>query len=244
MYQVCVSAMAGAVRRVQMRTGLEFNADDVIGAIGPATRLVFLNDPHNPSGTRIEYGDASRIARSAPDALVFYDEAYAEFADRTFVPRALADHPNVLVGRTFAKCYGLAGLRLGAVIAQPQRIAELTAVVPPYSVNSYAAAALRATLVDRAYVDEYISQAAASRELIYQFCRARQLGFWSSAANFVLIRVGNVGHVTTALAARGVFVRDRSTEPGCEGCLRMTAGRVEDTRVALVAFEEVLCAAR
>lgn len=245
MYEVCVTAMTGAVRRVRMRPGLRFSADDVIAATGPETRVIFLNDPHNPSGTQLDYEDAARIARSAPGALVFYDEAYAEFAGRSFIPRALADHPNVIVGRTFAKCYGLAGLRLGALIAQPQRIAELTAVIPPYSVNAYAAAALRATLADREYVDAYISQSAASRELIYAFCREHQLAFWPSAANFVLIRVGdNVGAVTNALAARDVFVRDRSNEPGCDGCLRITAGRLDDTRAALAVFEEVLCAAR
>ncbi len=245
MYEIAVAAMAGTVRRVGMRPGLRFNADDVIAAIRPETRLIFLNDPHNPSGTQIDYDDAAKVARSAPGALVFYDEAYAEFAGRTFIPRAIAEHPNVIVGRTFAKCYGLAGLRLGAVIAQAERIAELSAIIPPYSVNAFSAAALGATLSDREYVEDYIAQSEASRELVYRFCRAHRLEFWPSAANFVLIRVGaNVRPVTNALAARGVFVRDRSTEPGCDGCLRMTAGRVEDTRAALAAFEEALCAAR
>jgi histidinol-phosphate aminotransferase len=245
MYEVCVTALAGTVRRVRMRSRLEFSAEDVIAATGPATRVIFLNDPHNPSGTQIDHDEAASIARHAPDALVFYDEAYAEFSGGTFIGRALADHPNVIVGRTFAKCYGLAGLRLGAVIAERERIAQLAAIVPPYSVNAYAAQALRVALQDRAYVDDYISQSEASRELIYGFCRGRGLQFWRSWANFVLIRVGEeVASVTSALAERGVFVRDRSTEPGCEGCLRMTAGRVEDTRTALAAFEEILCGAR
>lgn len=245
MYEVCVNAMAGTVRRVRMRPGLEFNADDVVAAIDKDTRLVFLNDPHNPSGTRIKHDDAARVARSAPAALLFYDEAYAEFAGQSFIRRALADHPNAIVGRTFAKCYGLAGLRLGAVIARPQRIADLSSVIPPYSVNAYAAAALRATLADRAYVDDYIAESGRSRKMIYDFCRTHQLGFWPSAANFVLIRIGeNVGSVASALAERGIYVRDRSSETGCEGCLRMTAGRVSDTSAALSALEEVLCAAR
>ena len=245
MYDVCVTALDGDVRRVRMRPGLEFNADDVIAAIGPSTRLIFLNDPHNPSGTRINHDEAARIATAASNALVFYDEAYAEFTRESFIPRALKHHPNVIVGRTFAKCYGLAGLRVGAVVAQPERIAQLVAVIPPYSVNAYAAVALRAALADRPYIDDYVSQSEQSRVLIYEFCERHGLRYWPSAANFVLIRVGDtVTTVTGALAARGVFVRDRSTEPGCEGCLRITAGRVEDTRAALAVFEEVLCAVR
>jgi histidinol-phosphate aminotransferase len=89
-----------------------------------------------------------------------------------------------------------------------------------------------------------VRQVRASRELLYDACTRLSLPFWRSAANFVLVRVGNAPEVRAALAARGIHVRDRSSAPGCEGCLRITAGWVADTEACVAALEEVRCAGR
>ena len=144
-----------------------------------------------------------------------------------------------------AKAYGLAGLRIGALIGPSSLIAEMRAIVPPFSLNSFAAEALVTALADRSYTDAYIAQSVASREMIDDYCRTRGIRAFSSHANFVLVRIGpDARLVATGMAARGVFIRDRSDEPGCEGCVRITAGFVEDTRRALAALEEALCDAR
>jgi histidinol-phosphate aminotransferase len=117
----------------------------------------------------------------------------------------------------------------------------LRGAIAPFSVNVFAAAALEAALADRGHVERYVSQVRASRELLYEACTRLGLPFWRSAANFVLVRVGDAPAVRAALAARGIHVRDRSAAPGCEGCLRITAGWVDDTKACVAALEEALC---
>jgi histidinol-phosphate aminotransferase len=244
MYHVCLRALGARTVRVRLERDFSLNVDRLLEAVTPQTRIIFVNEPHNPTGARVPAAALERIAREAPNAILFVDEAYAEFSGDSFIAGAVASR-NVLVGRTFAKAYGLAGLRAGAVIGPEDAIAALADIVPPYSLNAYAAEALAAALDDRAHIDAYIAEAARSRELIAAACARLGLHAHPSAANFVLVHVGpNASAIADALAERGIFVRDRSGEPGCEGCFRMTAGRVQDTTRALAALEEIVCAAR
>ncbi|MGE5814706.1 MAG: pyridoxal phosphate-dependent aminotransferase [Acidobacteriota bacterium] len=244
-YEACVKALAGRVRHAAFLPDFVLDSSRVLELVNDRTRIIFLNDPHNPSGARIPPETIASIAAAVPDALVFVDEAYVEFASGSFAVRAIGEFKNVLVGRTFAKAYGLAGLRIGALVGPSALIAALRDIVPPFSLNSFAAEALVASLDDHGYVDGYIEQSAQSRAMIYDYCRSKGIPAFSSHANFVLIRIGpNAPLVTAGLAARGIFIRDRSDQPGCEGCVRITAGFVEDTRQALAALEEVLCDAR
>jgi histidinol-phosphate aminotransferase len=236
-YDACVRCVAGQVVRVTMPADFTLRADDVLRAATPRTRIAFLNTPHNPSGACISHDVVEEIAAGLPDALVFVDEAYVEFAGDTFTGRAPWSR-NILVGRTFAKAFGLAGLRLGAVIGPPEVVAELKAIVPPFSINSYAAAALVEALEDEEFVRGYITESAESRELLYEFCVRHGLYAFPSAANFVLIRVGpRAKEISAALSDRGILVRDRSDQANCGGCIRITAGLREHTRAALDALE-------
>lgn len=224
--------------------GLAFELDAVRAAITPATRLVFVASPNNPTGAVVPADDIRQLAAAMPPGgAVFVDEAYADFEGHSVIGD-VAGTPNLVVGRTFAKAYGLAGMRIGCLVAQPAVIRQLRGAIAPFSVNVFAAAALEAALADRGYVEWYISQVRASRELLYGACARLGLPFWRSAANFVLVKVGDAPAVRAALASRGIHVRDRSTAPGCEGCIRITAGIVDDTQACVTALEEVVCAGR
>jgi len=171
---------------------------------------------------------------------VFVDEAYADFSGRTAIP-LLDRYRNVVVGRTFAKAYGLAALRAGALVAHPDTLALFRRLLPPYSLNIAAVRALEAALRDRAYLDWYVGESLQSRQLIYDFCRRAGLAWWPSEANFVLVRVGDeVAGLVDALAQRGIFIRDKSKSPGCAGCVRITAGVAAHTRSCLAAMEDIL----
>jgi histidinol-phosphate aminotransferase len=174
------------------------------------------------------------------------DEAYIDFGGETVVgERLLAETPNLIAGRTFSKAYGLAGLRAGALIARPDTLEPMRRIVPPYSLNAWAAAALPAAVADTAYRDWYAGESAESRRRLGAMCERLGLRTWPSRGNFVLVRVGDRARdVVAMLAARGIRVRDRSTEAGCEGCIRITAGLVADTDRLVPAFEEALCAVR
>jgi histidinol-phosphate aminotransferase len=202
--------------------------------------MIFLNTPNNPTGQLIPVADLEKIAAAAPAAVVLVDEAYIEFGGDSFLP-CLARYPNVLVGRTFSKAYGLAGMRVGVLVGQPPALDAVRAVTLPFNINAVAIAATIAALEDREFLPRYAKQVAASRERLYAACDRLGLPFWNSAANFVMVRVGDpVSPFVEALAARNVHVRDRSKDPTTPGCIRITAGLVEHTDAAIAALESVV----
>jgi histidinol-phosphate aminotransferase len=242
MYAACTDAMGGRVVEVPLGPGFEFPLANVLAAINDRTRVVWLTNPNNPTGQVIPREAILRIATSAPNALVFVDEAYIDFGGGTLIGDAeFREMSHVVVGRTFAKAYGLAGLRAGAVVGSAETIASLRRVTPPYSLNACAAASLPAAFSDIGYYRWYLDQVAQSKALIYVGLDRLGVEHWKSDANFVLARFdGRGARVAAALAARGVHVRDRSRDHGCADCLRITAGVAEHTRELLAALEEVL----
>jgi histidinol-phosphate aminotransferase len=244
MYSVFVRAAGGRVVAVAPGAGFGFAAREICDAITKNTRLIFLTNPNNPTGQLIPREALRDIARGAPsDITIIVDEAYYDFCGETFLPEIDA-HPNVIIGRTFAKAHGLAGLRAGCLIGDPERLEIIRHAVPPYSLSVFAVAGWRAALRDLEYLAWYRTQVEESRELLYAACRRLNLPFWKSAGNFVLINVSSVGdpsEMVEALASRDILVRDRSKDPGCSGCIRITAGLVRHTEIVIEALEG-LCA--
>jgi histidinol-phosphate aminotransferase len=244
MYAACAETAGGRIIEVPTEAGFEFPLDALLRAIGPRTRLVFLTTPNNPTGQAVRRADILKIAAKAHDALIFVDEAYADFNGETQIAFPFSGLPNVIIGRTFAKAYGLAAIRAGALVGDPKTLAPLRRVVPPYSLNVCATLALQAAIEDTEYYDWYLAQAEASKALLYQALDRLGIRYWPSAANFVLADFGpRARRVVDGLAARQIFVRDRSRDPACPGCVRITAGIVEHTRTCINALEEVLCGA-
>ena len=235
----------GTLVQVMPRADFSFPLDNVLAAITDRTRVVFLTNPNNPTGVSMPLSAIRTLAARVPaGAAVFVDEAYAEFAGVSFIPE-LASYPNVIVGRTFSKAFGLAGLRIGCLVGAPDTMDPIRRAVPVYSVNVAAAAAIQAALGDRDHLNGYLRQVAESKAMLYAACDRLGLTCVKSDANFVLVCAGDrtEGLVQGAFA-RGIYIRDRSTEPGCAGCIRIATGIVEHTRRAIAVMEEVLCAAR
>jgi histidinol-phosphate aminotransferase len=236
------TAAAGATAvRVPANTDLSFPTDAVIKAITPRTRMIFLNTPNNPTGQLISIRDLCRISEAGRDAIVLIDEAYIEFGGESFLPQ-LPRYPNVLVGRTFSKAYGLAGMRVGIVIGQPPALQPVRDVTLPFNINVIALTAVQAALEDTDFLPRYAAAVHESRELLYAACRRLGLRYWESAANYVLVQVGETAPFMDALSARRIHVRDRSKDPSTPGCVRITAGMVEHTRAAIEALESVVAA--
>lgn len=243
MFEEFTRVVGARLVRVGPAPDFVFPIDAVRKAITASTRVIYLVDPNNPTGQLLPGDAAEVLAALAPQAVVFVDEAYADFSGRTLIGPALDRHANLVVGRTFAKGHGLAGLRIGALVAQPSTIARLRRAIPPFNVNVAAITALDAALDDDEYLRSYVAEAARSRRAIEAFCDQRGLTYWPSAGNFVLVRVGlTAADVTRELAARGIDVRDKSAAPGCGGCLRLTAGLETHTRQLLSAMEDILAA--
>jgi histidinol-phosphate aminotransferase len=245
MYASTASGVGARVVFVQLGPDFAFPADRILAAIGPQTRLLYLTSPNNPTGLLIPRADIVRIAQSAPHVSVLVDEAYADFAGVSLVGDAeVGALPNIFIGRTFAKAYGLAGLRAGVVIGDAAALEPLRRIVPPFSINACAAAALAAGLADEDYYQWYLAQVRASKTLLYAALGKAGIRFWPSEANFVLAYFGDrAPAVVEGLAARGVHVRDKSRDAACPGCVRITTGVVEHTQACVSALEEVLCGA-
>ena len=242
----CADAAGARVVEVPLRGGFEFPTEEIVAAVTPVTRIVFITTPNNPTGISAPRDGILRIAAAAPRAIVFVDEAYADFSGSSLIgDHELAEYPNIIIGRTFAKAYGLAALRCGALVGTPERLDAIRRVLPPYNVNVATAVALPAALRDRAYYDWYLGQVRESKRLLYATFERLRIPYWQSDANFVLARFGErSADVCAQLAARGIYVRDRSRNHGCTGCLRITAGIVDHTRRFAGALEGVLCAAQ
>jgi histidinol-phosphate aminotransferase len=241
MYAAC--ADAAGIREIHIAPDADFAfpLQQILDAATPDVRLINLTDPNNPTGLAIPPGSIEALAAARPGTIVLVDEAYAEFSGRTMIGPLLERYRNVIVGRTFAKAHGLAALRVGALVAHPDALAPLRRLLPPYSLNICAVRALEAAMDDRAHLDAYVAQADASKQLLYELCDARAIRYWPSQANFVLLRLGpDAGAITATLAARGIYIRDKSSAPGCDGCVRITAGLIDHTRACLAALEDIL----
>ena len=245
MYAICSQACGCRVVTVPPGEDFGFPLEGVLAAVTPRTRVVFFASPNNPTGVRVRNDEIRAVARVLPpEAVVFVDEAYHDFCGDTMLPE-LGSLPNVVVGRTFAKAQGLAALRAGALVAAPETLDAFRPLIPPYSLNVAAAAALEAALADREYAAWYVAQVRESRQRLYAFCRRRGFPFWESGANFVLARVGpHAAGLAGALQDQGIYIRDKSGDPHCPGCIRVTTGTVEATEAAIAAMEAYLCGVR
>ena len=183
MYEGCTTALGGRMVTVPLDRDFAYQTDRLRAAITPATRIVFLANPHNPSGVRVPLETLKQTVRAIAPIPLFVDEAYADFSGDTLIDRAAFDAwPSLLVGRTFSKAYGIAGLRVGAVLGSPATLEPLRRIVPPYSLNGWATVALPIAIADRSYRDWYVGQAETSRALLTTACTRLGLKTWPSAA--------------------------------------------------------------
>jgi histidinol-phosphate aminotransferase len=216
---------------------MEFPLDAVLNAITPETRAVLLANPNNPTGTAVSLEGIARILRKARKAAVLIDEAYYEFSGITALPE-IAHTPNLFVCRTFSKVFGMAAMRLGCLFSHAANIQYLHKAQSPYSVNMLAVMAAQAAVEDTGYVQSYVVEALAARELLSIGLERLGIRYVPSSANFVLGRFGaRAIEVRDALRDKGILVRDRSYE--APGCVRITVGTREQTRQLLAALEEV-----
>jgi histidinol-phosphate aminotransferase len=240
MYAIYIQATGAKVITVPMHEDFSFPIDEIVACITPRTRMIALANPNNPSGTVAESHELLRLVESAPNAAVLIDEAYFEFYGQS-VLQGVSRHDNLFVARTFSKAYGLAGLRLGALIGSANQMEMVRRVSSPYNVNAAALAALPVALSDQEHVADYLRQAIEGRMRVQQFFADVGLHHWPSHANFVLVRIGpKYREFIQALQQRGILVRDRNSDPGCAGCVRITIGTREQTDQLLAAMTSVL----
>jgi len=211
--------------------------DDMFGSptellmesVRPDTKLVYIASPNNPTGVVLSPEETERLCHRFPGTLFIVDEAYHEFCGVTVAP-LVERLSNLAVTRTFSKCFGIAGLRVGYVMTGDSVLVNLKKVHNPKSVNTLGQLAALAALIDRPFRDRYISQVREARkqftaDLIARGARARM-----TPGNFVLVALADPKRLVARLESVGVFVRDRSHLKGFEGYVRITVGTVDQMK--------------
>ena len=242
MYEIYASATDARAVAVQAADDLQFPFERLLAAISPRTKIIAIANPNSPSGSAATRAQLFEIAARAPHAVLLVDEAYFHFHGETVVD-LIGVVPNLMMARTFSKAYGIAGLRLGLLAGPVELMRWVKRVLSPYSVNSLALACLPPALEDTAYLDWYVAEVLAARVEFEAALDEAGVRRWPSRANFVLVEIGALHkEFTRLMSAAGVLVRDRSSDPGCDGCVRITVGTREQMRQAAVALNETLAA--
>jgi histidinol-phosphate aminotransferase len=241
MYDVSIGLMSpGGMRRVQSDESMTFPFERFMAGINEKTKLIIVASPNNPTGAVVSRQELLQIAAAAPHAVVLVDEAYYHFHGETTL-MDVREVPNLLVGRTFSKAYGLANLRVGMVVGDARLIELLKKVASPYNVNGVALECLKAAIADQDYVQWYVEQIRVGRARLMAGLDELGVGYFPSEANFILMKIGPLHkELVAAMREHGVLLRDRSTDPGCDGFVRITIGVEEQVTVGLAALKESL----
>ncbi len=245
MYRIAATIQAAKVIDVPRLAGQGFQIDfqklmQVIQEHA-GVRLVFLTTPNNPTGDLVEPAALERVLKACEDkALVVLDEAYIEFCDAESATQWVSQWPHLVVLRTLSKAWAAAGVRCGTVIADPAVIGLLQRVIAPYPLAATAIdAALQATSGDaigrqRKFVDS-VKQGREDLQAFLSKCDWVE-AFWASEANFILLRLADAQSLVAWCADRGIQIRDFSSQPQLEGCVRLTIGSTDEQ----MALESVL----
>jgi histidinol-phosphate aminotransferase len=240
MYEVSAGMMTAHVKKVQADVSLEFPYERFLAGITSRTKLIMVASPNNPTGAVVSREHLLGICAAAPQAVVMVDEAYFHFFGET-VMEDVGRVPNLIVARTFSKAYGLANLRIGMLAGNAELMKYVRKVSSPYNVNGVALDCLPVALADDAYVQWYAEQVHAGRALMMDGLRALGVDFFPSHANFLLMKIGaKHAELVTAMRAHGVLLRDRSTDPGCDGFVRITIGVEAHVTRGLAALKDAL----
>jgi histidinol-phosphate aminotransferase len=240
MYEIYASSTDGKLSKVQAAADFRFPFESLLAAVNSKTRIIAIANPNSPTGSIATREQILAIAQAAPGAIVLVDEAYFHFYGQSVID-LVGVVPNLVVARTFSKAYGLAGLRLGLLAGPESLLRWVRRVLSPYSVNSVALAAVTAALNDQSYLDWFVAEVKQARAEFLTGLVNLGVDHWPTEANFVLVNIGAAHReFVAAMREQGILVRDRSSDPGCVGCVRITIGTPEQMRHALTAVEGFL----
>ncbi|MFQ5762376.1 MAG: histidinol-phosphate transaminase [Candidatus Bathyarchaeia archaeon] len=240
-YGAVVGALGGGVKEVQRKLDFSDDVEAIISAITPEVRIIFLCSPNNPTGNVIAEDSLIRLLEST-DLPVVVDEAYAEFAGKSFTSMT-SKYRNLIVLRTFSKAFALAGVRVGYMVACKEMIGIINKVRPPNSVGVISLALAEMALEQRDALKETVDRIIRGRDrLAEQLRKLGGLTVYPSEANFLLVRFADIPAraVYEELLRKGIVVRDLSQVPRLENCLRFTVRTEDDNNKLLNSLGEIL----
>jgi histidinol-phosphate aminotransferase len=240
MYEVAANLNDVRIERLPLTPDFQLSPEIVAGILASSAKLVFLCSPNNPTGNLLHADAIEEVLRGFP-GLVVVDEAYADFATAPSWTTRLAEFPNLVVLQTFSKAWGLAGLRLGMAFASPAIIGYLNKIKPPYNISEATQQHALAALAAAPHLEELRQQLLAGRNWLAERLPALPIvaEVFPSDANFLLVRFRpDATAVYDYLLGRGIVVRNRTTQPGCAGTLRLTVGSPAENQQLIAALQE------
>jgi histidinol-phosphate aminotransferase len=237
MYGVLASINAVENKEVLLSNDFEPQVDAILEAVNENTKILFLCSPNNPTGNSFSDKNVVTLLQNF-NGLVVIDEAYIDFSKKQSWVNELDEYPNLVITQTLSKAYGLAGIRLGICYASSQVIAVLNKIKPPYNVNELSQKRALIRLADKEKIQMEIDSIIIQRDnLLKVLLEVKFVSkIYPTEANFILIKVDDANKRYNELIAKGIVIRNRTTQPLCENCLRLTIGTAEENKKLIEAL--------
>ena len=240
MYGVLANLNAIENREVLLSTDFQPQLDAIMKAVDTNSKMIFLCSPNNPTGNSFSEKSVHYLLDNFK-GLVVIDEAYIDFSDKASWIQKIKDYPNLIITQTLSKAYGLAGIRVGICYASADIISVLNKIKPPYNVNELTQKRALERLANPNQIKEEIISIIAQREQLLKVLN--EVNFVSkiypTEANFILIKVDNANQRYDELIAKGIVIRNRTTQPLCENTLRLTIGTEEENQKLIAALKSL-----
>ena len=239
MYSVCAAVNDVQVQKIQLTKHFQINTTRVLESLTSGTKIIFICSPNNPTGNLFSDKDIELLLQNF-SGIVVIDEAYIDFSNSLSWITKLEKYPNLVVLQTFSKAWGLANLRLGIGFAPKDIITFLNRIKYPYNVNGYTQQIALQALKNIAYHDKMVEEIKKQKEVLTAGLSDLPTvkHIYPSSANFILVRFENASFVYEKLIQQNIIVRDRSSQPLCENCLRITIGTPEQNNRLLAVLQE------
>lgn len=240
MYGVLANLNAVENREVLLSNDFQPQLEEIMNAVNENTKMIFLCSPNNPTGNSFSTESVQYLLDNF-NGFVVIDEAYIDFSTKASWIQKIKDFPNLIITQTLSKAYGLAGIRLGICYASAEIITILNKIKPPYNVNELTQQRALQRLSNPIQIKEEINSIIAQRELLLKVLD--EVSFVSkiypTEANFILIKVDNANQRYEELIAKGIVIRNRTTQPLCENTLRLTIGTEEENKKLISALKNL-----
>ncbi|TBN06564.1 histidinol-phosphate transaminase [Hyunsoonleella flava] len=229
MYSVLANINAITIKSVQLNNSFQPKVDEILEISDANSKLLFLCSPNNPTGNSFEAKSIERLIKEFKGVVVI-DEAYIDFSKEESWVRRLKEFPNLIVTQTLSKAYGMAGIRLGICYASEEIISVLNRIKPPYNVNELTQQKAITQLEQNELTQQQVAAILSERDVLVKQLDAIDFvsKIYPSDANFILVKVDDATKRYNQLIEKGIVVRNRTTQPGCENCLRFTVGTKDE----------------
>ncbi|MBP1840887.1 histidinol-phosphate transaminase [Formosa algae] len=240
MYEVLANLNAVAIKKVLLSESFQPEVDQILNVADAHSKILFLCSPNNPSGNSFNDNEVETLLKKF-EGIVVIDEAYIDFSTQDSWLHRLEEFPNLVITQTLSKAYGMAGLRLGICYASETIISVLNTIKPPYNINvltqNKAVELLKQTEVVSDEIDSILIERSKLLSELKSIAYIEKI--YPSDTNFVLVKVDDATARYNQLIQEGIVIRNRTTQPLCENCLRLTVGTPSENKTLITALTKL-----